>query len=51
MSERQIEKILVKNDNRRVFSLFEKSDKECLVNLEDGGYQILARDGWTKLKD
>ena len=32
------------------FSLFEKSDKECLVNLEDGGYQILARDGWTKIK-
>lgn len=32
------------------FSLFEKTDKECLVNLEDGGYQILARDGWTKIK-
>ena len=32
------------------FNLFEKSDKECLVNLEDGGYQILARDGWTKIK-
>lgn len=32
------------------FNLFEKSNKECLVNLEDGGYQILARDGWTKIK-
>ena len=32
------------------FNLFENSDKDCLVNIEDGGYQILARDGWTKIK-
>ena len=32
------------------FKLFENSDKDCLVNIEDGGYQILARDGWTKIK-
>lgn len=32
------------------FNLFDKTDKECLVNLEEGGYQVLARDGWTKIK-
>ena len=31
------------------FNLFDRSNKECLINLEEAGYQILARDGWTRI--